>query len=91
MWTTQRFPAIWLLPALLPVALMTIYPIAYALWTSMHSVLLLFPDTPFTGIDNYVRVVKSGYFLDALYNSLLFTAIAAPLVVVFGTLTALFL
>ena len=53
MWTTRRFPASWLLPALLPVALMTIYPIAYALWTSLHSVLLLFPDTPFAGIDNY--------------------------------------
>ena len=81
MWTTPRFPASWLLPALLPVALMTIYPIGYALWTSLHSVLLLFPDTPFVGIENYVRVVTSGYFLDALYNSLVFTVIAAPLVV----------
>src|SRR5262245_52539184 len=91
MWTTQRFPASWLLPALLPVALMTIYPIGYALWTSLHSVLLLFPDTPFSGIDNYVRVLTSEYFLDALGNSLVFTVIAAPLVVVLGTLTALFL
>ncbi|MGK9244936.1 sugar ABC transporter permease [Inquilinus limosus] len=70
---------------------MTIYPIAYAVWTSLHSVLLLFPDTPFVGIDNYVRVVTSGYFLDALKNSLVFSVIAAPLVVVLGTLTALFL
>ena len=57
MWTTRSFPASWLLPVLLPVALMTIYPIAYAMWTSLHSVLLLFPDTPFEGMDNYVRVV----------------------------------
>src|SRR6478735_3161557 len=42
MWTTSRFPAPWLLPALLPVALMTLYPVAYALWTSLHSVMLLF-------------------------------------------------
>lgn len=91
MWTTRRFPATWLLPALLPVALMTIYPVAHALWTSLHSVLLLFPETPFVGIDNYARVVASNYFLDALSNSLLFTVIAAPLVVVLGTLTALFL
>ena len=91
MWTTQRFPASWILPALVPVALMTVYPIAYAAWTSLHSVLLIFPDTPFAGIDNYVRVVTSGYFFDALYNSLVFTVIAAPLVVVLGTLTALFL
>ncbi len=91
MWTDNRFPAFWLLPALLPVALMTLYPVAYALWTSLHSVMLLFPDEQFAGLDNYKRVVTSNYFQDALKNSLVFTAFAAPLVVVLGTLIALFL
>ena len=36
-------------------------------------------------------MVTSEYFLDALHNSLVFTVIAAPLVVVLGTLIALFL
>jgi multiple sugar transport system permease protein len=91
MWNTRRFPLLWLLPALLPVALMTIYPIAHALWTSLHSVMLLFPGVPFVGLDNYLRVVKSNYFQDSLSNSLIFTLFAAPLVVVIGTLIALFL
>ena len=91
MWTSNRFPAFWLLPALLPVALMTIYPIAYALWTSLHSVMLLFPDEPFAGLDNYKRVLTSNYFQDALKNSLTFTLFTAPLVVIIGTLIALFL
>ena len=91
MWTIKRFPALWLLPALLPVALMTIYPVAHALWTSLHSVMLLFPGEPFVGLDNYKRVVSSNYFQDALRNSLVFTLLAAPLVVIIGTLIALFL
>jgi ABC-type sugar transport system permease subunit len=91
MWTIKRFPAQWLLPALLPVALMTIYPVAHALWTSLHSVTLLFPGEPFVGLDNYDRVVASNYFWDALRNSLVFTVLAAPLVVIIGTLIALFL
>lgn len=91
MWTIKRFPAQWLLPALLPVALMTIYPVAYALWTSLHSVTLLFPGEPFVWLDNYDRVVASNYFWDALRNSLVFTLLAAPFVVVIGTLIALFL
>src|SRR5690242_1626328 len=91
MWIGKRFPALWLLPALLPVALMTIYPVAYALWTSLHSVMLLFPGEPFVGLDNYKRVVTSDYFRDALRNSLAFTLLAAPLVVVIGMLIALFL
>jgi multiple sugar transport system permease protein len=53
--------------------------------------MLLFPDEPFAGLDNYQRVVSSNYFQDALKNSLLFTLFAAPLVVLFGTLIALFL
>ena len=91
MWTIKRFPALWLLPALLPVALMTIYPVANALWTSLHSVMLLFPGEPFVGLENYQRVVSSNYFQDALRNSLVFTLLAAPLVVTIGTLIALFL
>jgi multiple sugar transport system permease protein len=89
--TIKRFPALWLLPALLPVALMTVYPVAHAFWTSLHSVMLLFPDEPFVGLDNYSRVVGSNYFRDALRNSLVFTFLAAPLVVTIGTLIALFL
>ena len=91
MWTTRRFPLLWLLPALLPVAIMTIYPIGHVLWTSLHSVMLLFPGEPFVGLDNYLRVVKSNYFQDSLSNSLIFTLFAAPSVVVIGTLIALFL
>src|SRR3954469_4147454 len=91
MWTINRFPGLWLLPALLPVALMTVYPIAYALWTSVHSVTLLFPDQPFVGLDNYRNIMSSNYFWDAVQNSLLFTTLAAPLVVVIGLLIALFL
>lgn len=91
MWTINRYPVTWLLPALLPVAFMTIYPIAHALWTSLHQVMILFPGEPFVGLDNYKRVVTSNYFRDSLENSLLFTALAAPSVVILGLLIALFL
>ena len=91
MWTSNRFPGLWLLPALLPVILMTVYPVGQALWTSLHEVMLLFPDQTYVGLRNYQRVVNSNYFRDALQNSLAFTLFAAPSVVVLGTLIALFL
>src|SRR5262245_33782681 len=91
MWTINRYPLTWLIPALLPVALMTVYPIAHALWTSLHQVMILFPGEPFVGLDNYERVLKSNYFRDSLRNSLLFTLLAAPSVVILGVLIALFL
>ena len=91
MWRIKRFPASWLLPALLPVALLTLYPIADALWTSLHQVMLLFPGEPFVGLDNYRAVVTGEYFGTALWNSLLFVFFTAPLVVAGGIATALFL
>jgi ABC-type sugar transport system permease subunit len=53
--------------------------------------MLLFPDEEFVGLDNYVAVITGQYFARALENSLLFTAIAAPSVVVIGTAVAIFL
>jgi ABC-type sugar transport system permease subunit len=91
MWTSNRFPSRWLLPALLPVILMTAYPIGHAFWTSLHEVMLLFPEEAFVGLKNYQRVVSSNYFVDALENSLVLTLFAAPSVVILGTLIALFL
>ena len=91
MWKIERFPALWVLPVLLPVAAFTIFPIAHALWTSLHQVSLLFPVVEFVGLDNYVGVITGVYFEKALKNSLLFTVCAAPAVVVLGTATAIFL
>lgn len=70
---------------------MTVYPIGHALWTSLHEVMLLFPGEPFVGLKNFQRVLSSNYFLTSLRTSLTFTLIAAPSVVIVGTLIALFL
>ena len=63
MWTIRALPSAWLLPVLLPVALLTIFPIAHALWTSLHQVMLLFPGEDWVGLDNYRNVVTGEYFV----------------------------
>lgn len=87
----QGYPWLWVAPALLPVLVFTLYPVGQAVWTSLHNVQLLFPDVTWAGGDNYLRVVASGYFVDALLNSLKMVAVAAPAVVILGTLVALLL
>lgn len=91
MWSMTRFPATWLLPVLLLVMCLTLFPVGHALWTSLHQVQLLFPGEPFVGLDNYETVVTGEYFGVALRNSLLFALLAAPLIVALGTAAALFL
>lgn len=60
------------LPALLLVALFTIYPLGHALWTSLHTSSPLLPPA-FVGLKNYSEVVGSEYFARALQVSIGFT------------------
>ncbi|WP_306118086.1 MULTISPECIES: sugar ABC transporter permease [unclassified Roseitalea] len=91
MWTRNRFPFLWLMPVLLPVLLFIGVPVAHAFWTSLHQVMLLFPGEPFVGLDNYARVLDTNYFRTAMWNSVWFMVLAAPLVVAIGTAIAHFL
>ena len=91
MWTLKRFPFLWLASALIPVALFTLVPVPYALWTSLHQVQLLFPDVVWTGIDNFRTVVRDRQFFAAIRNSLTFTVVTAPVVVGLGLAIALFI
>jgi len=76
------YPIGWLFPVLILVIVFTVYPFGYAIWNSLFQILLILPVTPFVGIRNYIDVVSSIYFREALFNTLLFAAITAPITVV---------
>jgi ABC-type sugar transport system permease subunit len=79
-------------PVVALVALFTLFPLAYAAWTSVRGVLLTQPgSTPFVGLDNYTDVIRGSAFRGAARNSLLFTAVSVPLVTVLGLAVALLL
>jgi len=79
-------------PVVALIALFTLFPLAYAAWTSVRGVLLTQPgSTPFVGSDNYADVIRGSAFHGAARNSLLFTAVTVPLVTVLGLAVALLL
>jgi ABC-type sugar transport system permease subunit len=78
------YPWLWILPALALVLLFTLYPVAHTLWTSLHRVMILLPGEPFVGLANYWAVLGSAFFTTALLNSLWFTLVTAPLIVLLG-------
>ncbi|UCH27303.1 MAG: sugar ABC transporter permease [Trueperaceae bacterium] len=80
----RRYPIEWVLPVLFIVFLFTLFPVAHALWTSLHRVMVLLPGTPFVGLGNYRNVLASDYFLVALTNTVRFTLFSAPLTVLIG-------
>ncbi len=80
----SRYPIEWVLPVLIIVMLLTVFPVVHTAWTSLHRVMVLLPGTPFVGLDNYVSVIQSSYFWTALKNTFRFTIISAPLTVLIG-------
>ncbi len=80
----SRYPIEWLFPVLFIVILFTAYPVAHTLWTSFHQVLIILPESPFVGLDNYFDVVQSAYFVDALTNTFWLTLISVPIILLIG-------
>ena len=81
---SRQYPVLWVLPALCLVLLFTVYPVVHTLWTSLHQVMILLPGEPFVGLANYRAVLSGPFFVTALLNSLWFTLISAPLIVLLG-------
>jgi ABC-type sugar transport system permease subunit len=78
----SRYPIEWLFPVLILVFLFTAFPVGYAIWNSLHRILLVLPTQPFVGLKNYKDVITSIYFREALFNTLFFTVTTAPVTVI---------
>jgi len=89
----ERFyPYGFVLPALIVIALFTIYPVLYAIRISAFQYVLTKPNShPFIGIKNFEDVVTSYYFKTALINTSVYTIASVAGVIVFGLLVALLL
>lgn len=78
------------LPIVVIMAIFTLYPYAYSLWTSVRQVSPLLPPK-FVGFDNYVNVLTGSYFAGTVRNTLVFALFSVPLTVAFGLAAALLL
>ena len=81
-----------LLPALIILGLVFIYPILRAFWLSWFTENLATQLQPvFTGFSNYQRMLGDGRFWQSLWNTSVFTAISVTLELIFGLCVALVL
>jgi multiple sugar transport system permease protein len=77
-------------PSFLLILGFTIVSVGRALYESAYSSSPIFP-TEYVGIDNYRDVINSPYFVDAGRNTLYFTLVTVPVMIVLGMLVALLL
>lgn len=84
-------PLVFLSPSLALFGLFIIYPFVRAIWYSFHEVSLLGGVFGWTGLKNFVDVVKSGDFSQFVQHSLQWTLTAVGLQLLFGFIGALLL
>jgi multiple sugar transport system permease protein len=88
----RAYPYLSILPVLLVVALFAIYPILYAVRTSFYRNLLIRPnDHPFIGLDNFIEVISSYYFINSIQVTGIYTVAVVVGVILYGLGVALLL
>jgi multiple sugar transport system permease protein len=72
-------------PAVVMMLLVTAYPIAYAIFLSLQKKDLRFPtEGGFVGLDNYVTVLGSGLWWQAVFNTAFITVVSVAIELVLG-------
>jgi len=79
------------LPALLLLGLLTVYPVAYGIWISFFSKHSFFPEQSFIGLANYAAVFADEEFWRSLWLGLVYSLSTIALQLVLGVGAALLL
>jgi multiple sugar transport system permease protein len=79
------------MPAVVLLAAVTVYPLLSVLYLSLHRRLPIFDIAKFTGLDNYRFLFADDRFWNALGNTVYFTAVSVVLELVLGLSIALLL
>jgi multiple sugar transport system permease protein len=83
--------AIFLLPTLFFLVVLTLYPIIYAFWISLHDWSLIPREYPFIGLDNYIRALQDNVTIKSLTNTFVYTLVTVPISMVLSLGLALIL
>jgi cellobiose transport system permease protein len=62
-------PYLYVAPFFLLFAVFGLYPLVYTAWVSLHDWPLASDEHPFTGLDNYQRLLTDQVFWNSLYNT----------------------
>ena len=84
-----RPPSYWpfVLPALIVVLAVIIFPWAYTIWMSLHEWKVGAAPT-LVGLANYIRLPSDSRFVESVWHTLVYTALSVALPLLLGTLSA---
>ena len=80
-----------ILPALLLIGALTLYPVAYAIWLSFFDKHSFFPAERWVGLGNYVRLVRDPEFWRSVWLGVVYASSTTALQILLGVASALIL
>lgn len=80
-----------LLPALVALAAVSLYPILNGIWLSLTNTSLITNSSAFVGLTNYVTLFNDGSFWNAWTHTIIFTLVSTLAETIIGVLMALLL
>jgi multiple sugar transport system permease protein len=87
-----RSAALFILPVMSVLALVTVFPIFYSLYTSFFNLKLTRPHrVPFVWLDNYIKVLSDELFWESVQRTVSFTLMSVSAIAVIALLIALLL
>ncbi|HXL46254.1 MAG: hypothetical protein AUH77_03260 [Candidatus Rokubacteria bacterium 13_1_40CM_4_69_39] len=82
---------LWILPALVLITSLILYPVAYAIWLSFFDKHSFFPAERWVGLGNYARIAGDAEFWDSLWKGVVYAGASTGLQLVLGLAAALVL
>lgn len=86
--TERKKGLLLILPAVLIMAVFTVYPLLNSLWIAFTNKNLLRDNSTFVGLDNFVQLLSDDIFWISLYHSIILTAAVVGLQLVLGLVLA---
>jgi multiple sugar transport system permease protein len=80
-----------ILPALLLIGALTLYPVAYAIWLSFFDKHSFFPAERWVGLGNYIRLVRDPEFWQSVWLGVVYASSTTALQILLGVASALIL
>ena len=79
------------IPSIIIVLLVMLYPMLYALWTSLHRYVFYRKTMPFIWFSNYLSLLHDEEFIQSAIRTLVFATLNLSLVILIGFIVALVL
>ena len=89
--SARALGALWVLPALLLIGALTLYPVGYAVWLSFFDKHSFFPAERWVGLGNYARIAGDAEFWDSVWKGVVYAGATTALQLVLGVAAALVL